>query len=57
MYILLLFILFFNLNKYLFENLTVVSSRMELNFEPNSSVLSCATVMGEKKQTRKAEKP
>lgn len=37
----------------LFRNLTVVSSRMELNFEPNSSVLSCARVRGEKKQTEK----
>lgn len=37
----------------LFRNLTVVSSRMELNFEPNSSVLSCATVMGREKQTEK----
>lgn len=26
---------------------------MELNFEPNSSVLSCARVRGEKKQTEK----
>lgn len=39
----------------LFRNLTVVSSRMELNFEPNSSVLSCARVRGEKK-TENAEK-
>lgn len=37
-------------------NLTVVSSRMELNFEPNSSVLSCAGVRGEKKRQRHAEK-
>lgn len=37
----------------LFRNLTVVSSRMELNFEPNSSVLSCATVRGEKNRQKK----
>lgn len=40
----------------LFGNLTVVSSRMELNFEPNSSVLSCARVRGEKKQTEKMQR-
>lgn len=51
-YIILDLFVFF-LNRYLFGNLTVVSSRMELNFEPNSSVLSCATVREEKKQTRK----
>ncbi len=39
----------------LFRNLTVVSSRMELNFEPNSSVLSCARVRGEKKRQKNAE--
>ena len=40
----------------LFGNLTVVSSRMELNFEPNSSVLSCAGVRGEKNRQKNAEK-
>lgn len=40
----------------LFGNLTVVSSRMELNFEPNSSVLSCARVRGEKNRQKNAEK-
>lgn len=40
----------------LFRNLTVVSSRMELNFEPNSSVLSCARVRGEKNRQKNAEK-
>lgn len=40
----------------LFRNLTVVSSRMELNFEPNSSVLSCARVRGEKNRQNNAEK-
>lgn len=39
-----------------FRNLTVVSSRMELNFEPNSSVLSCARVRGEKNRQKNAEK-
>lgn len=39
-----------------FGNLTVVSSRMELNFEPNSSVLSCARVRGEKNRQKNAEK-
>lgn len=39
----------------LFRNLTVVSSRMELNFEPNSSVLSCARVRGEKNRQKNAE--
>lgn len=39
----------------LFGNLTVVSSRMELNFEPNSSVLSCARVRGEKNRQKNAE--
>lgn len=40
----------------LFRNLTVVSSRMELNFEPNSSVLSCAGVRGERNRQKNAEK-
>lgn len=40
----------------IFRNLTVVSSRMELNFEPNSSVLSCAGVRGEKNRQKNAEK-
>ena len=34
-------------------NLTVVSSRMELNFDPRSSVLSCAGVRGEKNRQKK----
>lgn len=51
-----IFFYFFFLNGYSFGNLTVVSSRMELNFEPNSSVLSCATVRGEKKQTEKTQR-
>lgn len=46
--------LYFVFIKDLFRNLT--SSRMELNFEPNSSVLSCATVRGEKKRQKNAEK-
>lgn len=50
---LVLLFFFFFLNGDLFRNLTVVSSRMELNFEPNSSVLSCATVRGEKKRQKK----
>lgn len=53
MYVYNSYLCLFFLNRYLLGNLTVVSSRMELNFEPNSSVLSCATVRGEKKQTRK----
>lgn len=48
------FVLFFNGDS--FRNLTVVSSRMELNFEPNSSVLSCARVRGEKNRQKNAEK-
>lgn len=35
----------------LFRNLTLLSSRMELNFEPRSSVLSCARVREEKTET------
>lgn len=46
--------LYFVFIKDLFRNLT--SSRMELNFEPNSSVLSCATVRGEKNRQKNAEK-
>lgn len=38
-----------------FRNLTVVSSRMELNFEPNSSVLSCARVREEKQTEKRRE--